>query len=170
MAETVEVFTSCWPSDHVTNSCSARSLSLPFGTRWTNAHGSGGNFTTTRANLTGRTAAPVGKNAVPAAGGASSALSVRSSAALVGPKTLSAPTAQMTPSLIRIGPPTLARSVSRSPTAYRYGPYPSLNTPNSFPAGSLKWNRRPPGKLKMARVMVPPAASTLACMASRSRA
>ena len=44
----------------------------------------------------------------------------------------------------------------------------SVNTPSSLPAGSWKWKRRPPGKLKIWRVITPPAAFTLASMASRS--
>ena len=38
----------------------------------------------------------------------------------------------------------------------------SLHTPSSLPAGSRKWNRRPPGNAKIGAVMVPPAASTRA--------
>src|SRR5277367_3678202 len=43
-----------------------------------------------------------------------------------------------------------------------------LNAANSRPLGSAKWNRRPPGKPKIGRVITPPAFSTAACAASRS--
>lgn len=46
----------------------------------------------------------------------------------------------------------------------------SDQTASSFPDGSRKWNRRPPGKLNVGLTMTPPAAFTLASMASRSAA
>ena len=39
---------------------------------------------------------------------------------------------------------------------------------SSFPAGSVNWKRRPPGKAKIGRTIAPPAASTAASAASKS--
>ncbi|MDB5426727.1 MAG: hypothetical protein JWR43_702 [Phenylobacterium sp.] len=164
IAATAEVFTSCWPLPQLT-SRPPRSLSRSR----TSAHGSGFSCTTTRASRTGRTALPTGSGRISAGGGARSASSVLRSAACVAVATTAKPTASQ--AQLRIDPPHAtqpSRVAENQQPRIASGSYPSQNTPSSFPLGSRKWNRRPPGKLKMGRVMVPPAARTLASMASRS--
>jgi|SRR5690625_2375860 len=46
-------------------------------------------------------------------------------------------------------------------------PSRSVQTASSLPEGSAKWKRRPPGKTKVGRVMVPPAWRTAVSVASR---
>ena len=46
--------------------------------------------------------------------------------------------------------------------------YLSDQTASSFPCGSEKWNRRPPGNEKISLHMLPPLAMTLSFIASRS--
>ena len=46
--------------------------------------------------------------------------------------------------------------------------YASAHTASSLPDGSMKWKRRPPGKLKMGFAMTPPALDTASNAASRS--
>lgn len=53
-------------------------------------------------------------------------------------------------------------------TRMTYSTPVALHTPSSLPDGSVKWKRRPPGKLKIGAVIVPPALTTLSSMASRS--
>ena len=48
--------------------------------------------------------------------------------------------------------------------------YLSDHTASSFPLGSVKWKRRPPGKGKISLTMAPPAAWTWAWAAARSAA
>ena len=43
----------------------------------------------------------------------------------------------------------------------------SDQTANSLPLGSMKWKRRPPGKLNIGLMTLPPALVTLASVASR---
>ena len=47
-------------------------------------------------------------------------------------------------------------------------PYASLQTASSLPDGSMKWKRRPPGKVKMGLAITPPALDTASNAASRS--
>jgi hypothetical protein len=47
------------------------------------------------------------------------------------------------------------------------GSHLSDHTASSFPLGSAKWNRRPPGNEKISFTIAPPAAATFACMSSR---
>lgn len=46
--------------------------------------------------------------------------------------------------------------------------YLSDHTASSFPAGSVKWKRRPPGKEKISLTIAPPAAWIFVCIPARS--
>lgn len=60
----------------------------------------------------------------------------------------------------------LGKTASVVSVAQRVGDHPwasspsSLQTASSLPDGSMKWNRRPPGKEKIGRAITPPAATT----------
>jgi len=47
---------------------------------------------------------------------------------------------------------------------------PSDQTASSLPLGSAKWNRRPPGKLKISLTIVPPLPRTVSRVCSSARA
>ncbi|HEY6048586.1 MAG TPA: ComEC/Rec2 family competence protein [Sphingomicrobium sp.] len=62
---------------------------------------------------------------------------------------------------------TVAERVGAHPWA-QSAPQSSLHTASSLPDGSMKWNRRPPGKAKIGLAMTPPALVTASNAASRS--
>jgi competence protein ComEC len=62
---------------------------------------------------------------------------------------------------------TVAERTGAHPWAQPMGQV-SLHTASSLPDGSMKWNRRPPGKLKIGLAIVPPALLTESNAPSRS--
>jgi competence protein ComEC len=62
---------------------------------------------------------------------------------------------------------TVADRVGHHPWS-ETGNHVALHTASSLPAGSMKWKRRPPGKLKIGLAIVPPALLTASNAASRS--
>jgi len=62
---------------------------------------------------------------------------------------------------------SVADRVGSHPWA-EFSRYASVQTASSLPDGSMKWNRRPPGKAKMGLAITPPALFTASNAASRS--
>ena len=55
---------------------------------------------------------------------------------------------------------------SLSPARFSSSPYRSVHTASSLPLGSVKWNRRPPGKENGGFTIFPPASLTFASTSS----